>query len=168
MVKPLVDIAHQSYVSGRLRKNVQITGLPAFSLGIKDGTQRKSLIRRDITKGKRRSIKERLFVDCIQSNTNIPLPVLIELGKLASRLYFTRYEQNGQRQSLLSGLWDKASKPYIKIGVWDQDAYDPGTGKGNIYAVRHNNKEYIVVYDFEGNCVCSLPVLFLSYFTDYD
>jgi len=172
MVKPLVDIAHKAYVSDRVRRRQQgspITALPPFSLGSVNGTQRKHVIRRDVTKEKRRLTKEHLFRDCIHRSSEIPLPVLIELGKIASRLYFKRYpEPDQQGSSVLSGLWAAASKPYIKIGVWDQDAYDPGTGKGNIYAVRHENKEYIVVYDYRGDCVCSIPSQFSSYFTGYD
>lgn len=161
MKRSLADLAEEVYINQRARRRIrkqEVTGpplsaLPPFSLGVVGKKERKDVIRSQIRKKTRVIKREKLFFDCISEIRRVPLPVLIELAPIARSLFS---DDNADR---LNEKFSKAHKNYFKIGEWDQDEYDPGTGKGNIYAVRHMGQIYIVVYDFEGECVCSIPVM---------
>lgn len=168
-MKRLVDIAQDTYVRQRVRKRTKkdttqtpnVPDLPPFSLGVQNKRQRKDVIRSKIRKTTRLTKRHKFFQECITDTTRpIPLPVLIELGKLASSLYALDDDDLNR----LHAKFKDIGKSYYKIGQWDQSEYEEGTGKGNIYAVMRDNEEnplaeetYLVVCDFEEECVCSIP-----------
>jgi len=163
MKRTLADLAQDAYVRARVKAKtdqhhvsdtppIEIPSLPPFSLGIKHKKERKNVIRTRVKKQARVVHRTRLFADCISAFRPVPIPVLIELGRVARTLY------ENDNDSQLQARFERLKKDYFKIGHWNQDEYDPGTGNGNIYAVRYMGRIYMIVYDFEGECVCSLPI----------
>jgi hypothetical protein len=168
-MKSLLEIAQDAYVRQRVSKRTRkdktptpdVPDLPPFSLGVKGKRQRKDVIRSKIRKTTRLTKRHKFFQECVSNTTNtVPFPVMIELGKLASSLY----SLDDDDLNRLHSNFERLGKSYFKIGQWDQNEYEEGTGKGNIYAVIRDNDEnplaedtYLVVCDFEENFICSIP-----------
>lgn len=170
-MKRLIDIAQDAYVRQRVNKRTRkdktektntpdVPDLPPFSLGVNNGKQRKNVIRSQIRKTTRLTKRYKFFQECISDTRPVPFPVMIELGKLAESFY----SLDDDELTALKTKFEKIGRSYFKIGQWDQSEYEEGTGKGTIYAVKHDDRTYLVVCDFEEECVCSVPIDFSSYF----